>query len=171
MARHDWSAIEIEYVTSNASLRDLADQHGMTESLLFKRSVSGGWDAKRKAYGSNLVAETQTQAIVEGIDIRVRALRVVNLACDDYESKPTPDKLRALTPALQLAAVLEGYETQRGALTLKDWRDVVAKRGGDTEGIVEYAARLARAGLDRGDSGANGSTGSEEHVAGAGWTD
>lgn len=63
---YDWALIETEYVLGiiaedgthyMPSERDLAERHGPSRSAVHKRSVKGGWDAKRGLEATKVAAE------------------------------------------------------------------------------------------------------------------
>ena len=53
----DWSRIKKEYVTTDITLRKLAEKHGVSESTLFKRCSKEQWEALRKQQGSKVEAK------------------------------------------------------------------------------------------------------------------
>ena len=51
----DWEAIQAEYVTTEVSLKELSQKHGVNASTIEKRCGREGWVAKRKAYKQEAV--------------------------------------------------------------------------------------------------------------------
>jgi hypothetical protein len=61
----DWSALRLEYVTGNMSIRDLAARDGIPESTLFYQATEiGDWNKQRIEFRSKVVALSE-QAIAE----------------------------------------------------------------------------------------------------------
>ena len=48
--RYDWNVLKTEYVTTNISLKDLAQKHGIRKQTVYKRSAEGGWVEARKKH-------------------------------------------------------------------------------------------------------------------------
>lgn len=53
----DWGRIKKEYVTTDISLRKLAEKHDVAESTIFKRCSKEKWEALRKQQASNVEAK------------------------------------------------------------------------------------------------------------------
>lgn len=85
-----WSAIKVEYITGEASLRTLAKKYEISESKIFRRSKKEGWAEEREAYRSEVTAEAlasaRTRAIKDQTDILTAAKTLAGeiiLALDD----------------------------------------------------------------------------------------
>lgn len=50
----DWLAIKTEYVTGEASLQELAEKYGLSQSTIRKRSSSEKWVEQRDKYRNNV---------------------------------------------------------------------------------------------------------------------
>lgn len=105
----NWIKIEKEYVTTEASLRQLAAKYGVGMSSMNRHSRERGWVAKRKAH-ENVIADKvgARLASAEADEQSDRALRVMQVSdklldlCEkmcDMESI-APRDLRSLTAAL-----------------------------------------------------------------------
>ena len=105
----NWVKIEKEYVTTEASLRQLAAKYGVGMSSMNRHSRERGWVAKRKAH-ENVVADKVGARLVsaEADEQSDRALRVMQVSdklldlCEkmcDMEGI-APRDLRSLTAAL-----------------------------------------------------------------------
>ena len=53
----DWQTIKTEYITTDISLRQLAEKHGVSESTIFKKCSKEQWEALRKQHGSRVEAK------------------------------------------------------------------------------------------------------------------
>lgn len=73
MARHDWEAIRTEYVTTGATIRDLATKYNAGKSVIQRRMIAEGWGeqrdkflAKTAKHREKVVAEqTESVAIIK----------------------------------------------------------------------------------------------------------
>ena len=54
----DWSALKIEYATTNISYRKLAEKHGISFNTLKDHALKDGWAAERKKYTDKVVKKT-----------------------------------------------------------------------------------------------------------------
>lgn len=52
----DWAAIKLEYITTDITLRKLAEKHKVPESTIFKKSANEQWEAARKKQESRVEA-------------------------------------------------------------------------------------------------------------------
>lgn len=105
----NWIKIEKEYVTTEASLRQLAAKYGVGMSSMNRHSRERGWVAKRKAH-ENVIADKvgARLASAEADEQSDRALRVMQVSdklldlcekmCDMEDIAPRD--LRSLTAAL-----------------------------------------------------------------------
>lgn len=67
----NWDAIRTEYVAGKASIKTLAERHGVSESGLEKRAERGKWSEARR----NL-----SESVISGADARIADVRVNELA-------------------------------------------------------------------------------------------
>lgn len=44
----DWAALKLEYTHGTATLREIADKHGIKSAGVMRRAANEGWDAARK---------------------------------------------------------------------------------------------------------------------------
>ncbi len=105
----NWVKIEKEYVTTEASLRQLAAKYGVGMSSMNRHSRERGWVAKRKAH-ENVVADKVGARLVsaEADEQSDRALRVMQVSdklldlCEKMCDMKgiAPRDLRSLTAAL-----------------------------------------------------------------------
>ncbi len=124
--RHDWDALRHEYITGTLSLRQLADAHDMIYTLVFKRSVSEGWDKQRKEFGSNLVATVNEQvkelAVEREVSMRSLLFDVIEAAVSEWSTKPR-SSTRDLAELLKLGLVAQGGITERTAHVEAEYDD------------------------------------------------
>ena len=59
----DWPAIKIEYLNSNASLRELAAKHGVKESAVMARCSREQWEPERKRIQANVIKKANNCVI------------------------------------------------------------------------------------------------------------
>lgn len=105
----NWIKIEKEYVTTEASLRQLAAKYGVGMSSMNRHSRERGWVAKRKAH-ENVIADKvgARLASAEANEQSDRALRVMQVSdklldlCEKMCDMKgiAPRDLRSLTAAL-----------------------------------------------------------------------
>lgn len=105
----NWIKIEKEYVTTEASLRQLAAKYGVGMSSMNRHSRERGWVAKRKAH-ENVIADKvgARLASAEADEQSDRALRVMQVSdklldlCEKMCDMKgiAPRDLRSLTAAL-----------------------------------------------------------------------
>ena len=105
----NWVKIEKEYVTTEASLRQLAAKYGVGMSSMNRHSRERGWVAKRKAH-ENVIADKvgARLASAEADEQSDRALRVMQVSdklldlCEKMCDMKgiAPRDLRSLTAAL-----------------------------------------------------------------------
>lgn len=53
----DWEKIKAEYITTDISLRDLADKYGIQAACVYKKSKSQKWVEERKKHKSKVVKD------------------------------------------------------------------------------------------------------------------
>jgi hypothetical protein len=122
--KHDWNAIRLEYITSNLSLRELADKFDMIPTLLFKRSTAGNWNKQRQDHweqlGIKLVAAIDDKAIEQAaekeLELRSALFDVIEAAIESWRHKPkaTAGELAQL---MRLGMVAKGMPTDRMVTT------------------------------------------------------
>lgn len=107
----DWAALRLEYVHGTATMRELADKHGIKAAGLMRRAAKEGWDAERKqksAEVSKAASATLTMSRAEELarfnadDLKMaRAIRAK--AAQMMATATTPAALRALAGAVDTA--------------------------------------------------------------------
>lgn len=158
--KHNWEELQFEYVTTDLSLRDLADKHDMDASLVLKRAASERWLKEREKFAINLLSEVKIEAQKAEVSSRVMILEAARIALEEWKANDEPTKLDDLSKILELAARIEGYEMNKTSVTVKDWRDVGREAGADPDELEQYFATLE-----------GGNVQSVESEQGAGWTD
>lgn len=136
----DWQAIETEYITSQCSLRALADKYDLSETIIRERSSAGGWVSKRDQMRTKVAQETRTRLLDDAIAARVQAVDLADKIIVRYlESLKTraPNAQDAIAASkLRLLAV--GEDTERQGYRSEDWR------AGVPADVVEATAEAAR---------------------------
>jgi hypothetical protein len=121
----DWPAIKVEYLNSNASLRELAAKHGINEAGVLARGAREGWDEERKRIQTKVIAKANKSLE------QSRTEQLIKLNRDDLEAAnaikakvremlhliDTPNDLRALSASLDTAQKISrlalGVETAK----------------------------------------------------------
>lgn len=161
--RKSYEPLKAEYVTSNISLRELAEKYNLTETLLFKHSTRDNWEKERQEYGSKVVAETRRAAISKDVSARVMILDAARTALEEWKSSPKTNTAQ-LAQILELAARVEGLELDKRRLIVQDWRDAAGDNVDELDRFADEAANRILGSGAAGDSG-------EDSGSSAGWTD
>ena len=92
MPQHDWTKLKTEYVTSDISLRKLAEKYGIRRATVEQHSKDEGWVAARKkhvasvgAKASAKIATKQANALAKELAIADKISNVLQKALDDAE--------------------------------------------------------------------------------------
>jgi transposase-like protein len=64
-----WSAIAQDYITSDLSLRELAQKHGVPVGTLARRAKRENWDKQRAEYKQRVLEKTKEKASEEQAEI------------------------------------------------------------------------------------------------------
>jgi hypothetical protein len=139
--KHDWNALQFEYVSTDISLRDLADKFDMDASLVLKRAASERWLKERKEFAINLLSEVQGEAIKQDVSARMMILEASRIALEEWKNNDKASDLAQLAKILELAARVEGLELNKSSVTVKDWRD--APDIANVDDIQRYATAAA----------------------------
>ena len=75
----DWSRIKKEYVTTDISLRKLAEKHSVPESTLFKKCSKEKWEALRKQQESKVEAKFLERDANKKVDRAVALMEAADL--------------------------------------------------------------------------------------------
>lgn len=121
----DWPAIKVEYLNSNASLRELAAKHGIKEAGVLARGAKEGWDEERKRIQAKVIAKANKSLE------HSRAEQLAKLNSDDLDAAnaikakarsmldmiESPADLRAISASLDTAQKISrlalGVETSK----------------------------------------------------------
>lgn len=162
--RHDWDAIRFEYVTTEKTLEELADEFGAHISQVLARSAREHWQEQRKKFSINLVYETQQEvkeiAKSEGISAIMETARVLRAAIDRWEFDGNKAKLGEIVDGLKLLAAMQGETTERHNVNVSEQPDDAA--------ILARINSVFDAGEEERTYAPAESLGDE---SGAGWTD
>jgi len=87
--RHDYDALEREYVSGDMSLRQLAKDHGMSHSLIMTKSMKEKWAEKREQFrdrssesAMTFMADRQAYRISREMELKDKAIDVIEQALD-----------------------------------------------------------------------------------------
>lgn len=92
MPRYDWDKIKTEYITSDISLKHLAERHGVSPRLVNEKSRLQGWVKQRKEHNAKVVTKAtekvvtkQANALAKELDIADKISNVLQKALDDAD--------------------------------------------------------------------------------------
>lgn len=167
--RHDWVALESEYVQGNVSLRDMAAMHKIAFGVISRQAGLANWVEKREQFRDKLRTETENQTIQRAAadisDERAYVLKIIdavlNKGAEQLLGRRDPNtnnfpvmptmKVRAgdLLEAGKLKLVLLGEIIDRKELkgdgfnvNVFDWRALAEKYGLTEKDVVAEAKRI-----------------------------
>lgn len=106
--RIDWDALQREYVTSDISLRDMADKHGIHRNEFAKHSKREGWVAARKAYKTKVMSKALTKTANKQAAVLAREL--------DATEKMSDQIAKLLSDSDQFNRHIVTVSTESGAM-------------------------------------------------------
>ena len=129
----DWPAIKVEYLNTNASLRELAAKHGVKESAVMARCSREQWEPERKRIQANVIEKANKSLEQERID------QLSKLNADDLDAAnaikekarqmleliDSPADLRAISASLDTAQKISRLAL--GVETVKQTSEVNSK--------------------------------------------
>lgn len=74
----DWNLIKTEYITTNVSLRKLADKYRISKTVVYKRSKAENWVDARNAYRSDCYANAVQKTAEIDVNYLVAAIEGAN---------------------------------------------------------------------------------------------
>lgn len=83
MARHNWSKIRAEYVSTNKSQRELAAKYGVSASQLAARASKEEWRKKREAHRNKVAEKAQQKAAEKEAEAMAQQLINIRDAADN----------------------------------------------------------------------------------------
>ena len=123
---HDWDSIRQEYITTNISIRALAQKHKVRTRTLSDKSSKEGWVQKRKDYKEQVTTKTTTAVATkvarEKCNELAEILDLTNLArqkiyeCLQQDCRPSD--IRNLMESLETAERITRSIT--GAVNIKE---------------------------------------------------
>lgn len=170
--RHDWVALESEYVQGNITLRAMSEKHNIAFGVISRQAVNNDWYEKREQFRDRLRTETENQTITKAAadisDERAYVLKIIDAVLNkgaeqligrrDPESGnfvvPPTMKVRAgdLLEAGKLKLVLLGEIIDRKEIkgdgfnvNVFDWRALADKYGLTEQDVIAEAKRLVEA--------------------------
>ena len=78
----DWTQIKTEYITTNASYRELAEKYGIHYTLIGKRAKQEDWVQQRKQFVDRTLTETLDAVTEVNIDRATKLLGVSDMLLD-----------------------------------------------------------------------------------------
>ena len=129
----DWPAIKVEYLNTNASLRELAAKHGIKEAGVLARGAREKWDEERKRIQTKVIEKANKSLEQERID------QLSKLNADDLDAAnaikekarqmleliESPADLRAISASLDIAQKISRLAL--GVETVKQSSEVTGK--------------------------------------------
>lgn len=110
-AKADWNAIQIEYITTNASYRELAKKYKLSRNAVSNRGKAEGWVELRRQHLAETVSESldkdkekKAQRLTEIFGISDSLLEKIKDGVQDITSDliiTNPQSVRHLTGALK----------------------------------------------------------------------
>jgi len=79
MNKIDWEKIKTEYITSNKSIRALADKYGVNACTIAKHSKSEGWCKSRQQYANKVHTKVIQKTATKQANIMVKELDCLTL--------------------------------------------------------------------------------------------
>lgn len=114
----DWNKIKIEYITTGASYRDLAEKYGVSYVLIGRAGKKEGWVELRRQHRERTVQKTVT-AVENAQAARARKILTVTdkllrkiEETVDCEGPMTEKGLRALTAAVKDLRDVQGIKSE-----------------------------------------------------------
>lgn len=78
----DWTQIKTEYITTNASYRELAEKYGIHYTLIGKRAKQEDWVQQRKQFVDRTLTQTLDAVTEVNIDRATKLLGVSDMLLD-----------------------------------------------------------------------------------------
>lgn len=126
-AKTDWNKIRIEYITTNASYRELAKKYKLSKDAVGNRGKKEGWPEQRRQHRDKTMAKTldkdaekKSDKLSEISDVAEEILKKVKTAATEITPEivvANPQSLRHLTSALKDLKEIMGV---KGELELKE---------------------------------------------------
>ena len=85
--RYDWNALKTEYVTSNISIKKLAEKHGIRQRTVADRCRKGGWVEERKKFLSKVTSRAISKVASKQADKLARELKLADKITDTLECR------------------------------------------------------------------------------------
>lgn len=123
----DWTAIKTEYITTEASYRDLAQKYGVSRNQLGKVGKEEGWVELRRQHRDNKVSKTV--AAVEAAEAnRARKMQTVaNKLLNKIDALVDRCDLLSDKTIRSLAAALKDLKDVQGVKSDRDAREQEAR--------------------------------------------
>jgi hypothetical protein len=126
----DWQKIKMEYITTDITLRKLAEKHGVSESMIFKKCSREQWEAARKQQVSKVEATILKRDATRKADRAARLSDAADLLLSKIES------------GIANAPIVTPTAAKNYSDALRNIRDIHMIR--TEEDIEEQRARIAK---------------------------
>ena len=85
MADVDWLAVKTEYITTDISLRKLADKHGISRTTIGHRSKVEGWVEARQRHKDSVVSKTANKIANQKSKDLAKLIQIADMQVDVLE--------------------------------------------------------------------------------------
>ena len=139
----DWSEIEHEYVTSEASYRDLSAKYGVSKNFICRRSMADGWREKKEEYFRGLADKkielTKQHNISRFMRIQGITDRLLDVVEDILSSKEPipPNLIRSLSGAIKDIREVQGAKSDLGLEEQQARMAALRRQAAEKESVTE----------------------------------
>lgn len=93
--KNNWEKIRADYITSDISLRKLAEKYKTSTSKIYEHSRKEGWVEARKQHRKEIIEEAVGKACVKPIEVLADILDIAYKICDYIaEAVDDPDQFK-----------------------------------------------------------------------------
>lgn len=82
MPRYDWEKIKIEYITTDMSLKQIAEKHGVAPRLVYEKSRANGWVAAKKKHNEKVAKKALNKVVTKQANALAKELEIANKISD-----------------------------------------------------------------------------------------
>lgn len=126
----DWEKIKAEYITTDISVRDLAQKYGVHYTTVGKKASKEGWQTQRQQQTNTTLTKILQADTEQKVD---RATKLYNAA---------DDLLEKIMAGISIASVVTPTAAKNYSDALKNIKDIHMIRS--AEDIEEQRARIAK---------------------------
>lgn len=132
--KHDWGAIEHEYVTTTKSMREIAKEFQVHENQLMNRALVERWHKKRENFASKLLAEANSETTARAahliadkkFDVLKEGIELYKDAVERWQLGGNKVDLREIVELWKPLAAALGEVTERNEVNVSDKPDNAA---------------------------------------------